>query len=145
MLHQLQLHRQILFNLTTHYLEPLQGIFERLNYLAGLRDPSTGVYRHERLGVVYGEQPVNEALSKSHEELFERLLEMPLAKQEQELLTCLEAWPGGKEEALRYFEDTIQTWIPPEAPSYLKELFRSNLRALHELQTLRSAKARSDK
>lgn len=145
MLHQLQLHRQILFNLTTHYLEPLNGIFERLTYLAGLRDAATGIYRHDRLGVVYGEQAVNEALTKSHEELFERLLELPLVQQEQELLTCLKSWPGGKEEALRYFEDTIQEWIPAEAPSYLKELFCSNLRALHELQSQPNSKAHSDR
>jgi hypothetical protein len=144
MLHQLQLHRQILFNLTTHYLEPLEGHFERLNYLAGLRDPSTGVYRHDRLSVVYGEEPVNEALAKCHEELFERLLELPLVRQEQELLTCMQARSEGKEAALRYFEDTIQSWIPPDAPSYLKELFCSNLHALHELVAQRSSKARLD-
>ena len=144
MLHQLHLHRQILFNLTTHYLEPLDGIFERINYLAGLRDPATGVYRHDRLGVVYGEEPVNEALTKSHEELFERLLEMPLARQEQEFVTYLQARSGKNEEALRYFEDTIQSWIPGDAPIYLKDLFCSNLRALCELHSPRNSTARLD-
>ena len=144
MLQQLQIHRQILFNLTTHYLEPLDGIFDRLNYLAGLRDPSTGIYRHDRLGVVYGEQAVNESLAKSHEEIFERLLEIPLAQQEKELLVCLQSWPGGKEEAFRHFDDTIQSWIPPEAPVYLKDLFCSNLHALQELQSRDNPKVRSD-
>lgn len=145
MLQQLQLHRQILFNLATHYFDPLDGNFQRLNYVAGLRDPSTGIYRHDRLGVVYGEQSVNEALAKSHEELFEHLLELPLAQQERELATCLNAWPGGKEQALEYFEDTLQLWIPDGAPTYLKELFRSNLRALQELQREQNSRARSDR
>ena len=144
MLHQLQIHRQILFNLTTHYLEPLDGIFERINYLAGLRDPATGVYRHDRLGVVYEEEPVNEALAKSHEELFERLLEIPLARQEQEFLAYLKGRLGENEEALRYFEDTIQSWIPAEAPSYLKELFGSNLRVLCELHSQQNSTAHLD-
>jgi hypothetical protein len=144
MLQQLQLHRQILFNLTTHFLEPLEGIFERLSFLARLRDPATGLYRHEGLSSVYGEQPVNEALSKSHEELFERLLELPLAQQEQELLICLNSWPGGKAEAYKDFKDTVQAWIPPDAPPYLKDLFCSNLHVLHELQSAQKSKARSD-
>ena len=144
MLHQLQLHRQILFNLTTHYLEPLDGIFERINYLAGLRDPATGVYRHDRLGVVYGEEPVNEALAKSHEELFERLLETPLARQEQEFLAYLKERLGENEDALRYFEDTMQSWIPAEAASYLKELFCSNLLVLCELHSQRNSTAHLD-
>ncbi len=143
MLHQLQVHRQILFNLATHYLEPLNGIFERLSFLAALRDPSTEIYSHPRLGPVYGETAVHEALAKSHEEIFERLLELPLAQQEQELRTCLDAWPGGREESLKYFEDTIQGWIPSEAPSYLKDLFCSNLNALRELLIDRQDRARS--
>ena len=133
MLHQLQIHRQIYSNLTVYYLEPLGGIFERLAYLAGLRDPSTGAYHHERLSPVYGEQPVHEALEKSHEELFERLLETPLAQQENDLRAFLQSRPSGSEVQLKFFEDTIQSWIPAEAPTYLKDLFCSNLQALREL------------
>ncbi len=145
MLQELQLYRQILFNLTTHYLEPLNGVFERLSYVASLRDPSTGIYRHERLGVIYGDRPVNEAIAKSHEEIFERLLELPLAQQESEFLIYLTSWPGGKEQGLQRVEDSRKSWIPPGAPSYLKELFGSNLRALCELQIERKSKASSDK
>lgn len=141
MLQQMQLHRQILFDLATHYLDPLNGDFERLSYLAGLRDPLSGAYLHDRLGVVYGEQAVSEALAKCHAELFERVLETPLARQEQDLLICLRSLRGGFELALRSFDDLIHSWIPQDAPEYLKELFCSNLSVLRELMTQRLAKA----
>ena len=143
MLRQLQLHRQIVLNLTTHYLEPLEGTFERLNFIAALRDSSTQLYRHDRLEAAYGAVAVNEALAKSHEELFNRLLELPLAQQEQEFQSCLNSWPGGPQQALSQFDQLIQSWIPPDVPLYLKDLFCSNLRALRELQDARSSRSRS--
>ena len=133
MLHQLQIHHQVYSNLTTHYLEPLDGVFERLAYLASLRDPSTGTYRHERLSPVYGEQPVNEALENCHEEFFERLLETPLAQQESDLRIFWQSRRSGIENPSKFFEDTIQSWIPAQAPGYLKDLFCSNLQVLREL------------
>src|ERR1700757_1519445 len=82
---QLRIHRQILYDLAVHYLEPLNGSFARLAYLASLKNPSTNRYAHDRLAAIYGAEPVGESLAKCHEELFERLLEMPLAQQEEEL------------------------------------------------------------
>ena len=87
MLDELQLHRQILYDLSVHSLEPMGGMYERLAYVANLRDPSTGIYSHERLCAVFGEEGVGQALADCHEELFERLLESPLALQEEDLLS----------------------------------------------------------
>jgi hypothetical protein len=83
--------------------------------------------------VQYGEQPVYEALEKSHEELFERLLETPLAQQENDLRAFWHSRSSGNDFQLKFFEDTILSWIPAQAPTYLKDLFCSNLRALREL------------
>jgi len=143
MLDQLQLHRQILYDLSVHSLEPMGGMFERLAYVANLRNPSTGVYFHERLCAVFGEQGVNQALADCHEELFERLLESPLALQEEDLLSYLDVLPGGREEHLQGCPERAKTWIPPQAPDYLKKLFCSNLRALCELLQEKKPTARS--
>lgn len=143
MLDQLQLHRQILYDLSIHSLEPMGGLCERLAYIANLRDPSTGIYSHERLSAVYGEESVCQALADCHEELFERLLEAPLALQEEDLLSYLEVLPGAREERLRECSERAMTWIPPQAPDYLKKLFCSNLRALCELLQERKPTARS--
>jgi len=145
MLHQLQINRQVTFHLATDYLEPLGGNFERLAYLAGLQDTETGMYRQARLEAVYGAQPVNEVVEKSHEELFERILETPLIQQEADLRAFLQAQPGGMEEAVKHLADRIETWIPGRSPDYLKDLFRSNLEALRELIQEQSPRARSDK
>lgn len=128
-----------------HYLEPLTGSFARLAYLASLKNPSTQIYAHERLSAVYGREPVGETLIKCHEELFERLLEMPLAKQEEDLRQFVETLPEGAQEGIRVCRGRIEELIPVAAPEYLKELFRSNLNALLELLRERNPRARSSK
>jgi hypothetical protein len=133
MLNQLQSHRQILADLVVHYLEPMNSVCGRLAYLASLRDVSTGKYVQGRLGAVYGDAPVSEVLGKCHEEVFERLLEMPLAQQEEDLLRYLGSLPGGREGNAERCAETIREWMPPQAPDYLKELFCSNTSALCEL------------
>jgi hypothetical protein len=137
MLHQLQVHRQVVYDLATLHLEPMSGTFERLFFLSGLRDTASGMYVHERLGALYGEQHVHEALAKAHEEMFEGILEVPLAQQEQDLRiylrtrTTKNTTPGPDE--FNYFEDGIQNCIPPQAPAYLRDLFLSNVSALRQL------------
>jgi len=139
---QLRIHRQILYDLALHHLEPLQGNFARLAYLAALRDSSTGIYEEKALLKAYGREPVHQALSGCHEELFERVLELPLAQQQEDLAQYLESqteanarnqMPGG----------FLESWIPCQAPEYLKELFRSNLNALFELLREKRSRARS--
>ncbi|HEV8074630.1 MAG TPA: hypothetical protein VGP66_02225 [Candidatus Acidoferrum sp.] len=140
---QLRIHRQILYDLALHYLELLNGSFARLAYLASLKNPSTKIYAHDRLSAVYGKEAVGEAIADCHEELFERLLEMPLAQQEEELRQFIGTLPEGTQEGVRICRGCIEDWIPAVAPDYLKELFRSNLAALLELLRERNPKARS--
>jgi len=142
---QLRIHRQILYDLALYYLEPLNGNFPRLVYLASLKDASTKLYAHERLAAAYGAEPVGESLAKCHDELFERFLEMPLAQQEEELRLFVATLPEGAKDGIRLCQGRIEEWIPPAAPDYLKELFRSNLNALLGLLRERHPKARSSK
>jgi len=142
---QLRIHRQILYDLALHYLEPLTGNFARLAYLASLKNPPTNIYAHDRLSAVYGQEPVGQALAKCHEELFERLLEMPLAQQEEDLRRFVGTLPEGVAEGVRSCQERAESWIPVESPGYLKELFRSNLTALLELLRERNPKARLDR
>jgi hypothetical protein len=142
---QLRIHRQILYDLALHYLEPLSGNFPRLAYLASLKTPSTNTYAHDRLSAIYGKEAVAAALAQCHEELFERLLEMPLAQQEEDLRLFVGTLPEGFAKGLRSCQERSESWIPVEAPDYLKELFRSNLNALFGLLRERNPKARSGK
>jgi len=144
MLDQLRIHQQIIYDLTVRDLEPLSGCFERLAYLSALRDVATGEYSHKRLCTVYNPGRVNEVLSKCHEEVFERLLESTLAEQQNDLLKFLDRLPGGSQEDLQHRLRNAESWIPPQAPDYLKELFRSNRTVLIELLSKQDSTARSD-
>jgi hypothetical protein len=133
MLEDLQIHHQILCDLTANYLDPLGNAFDRLAYLAGLREASSGRYVHDRLAAVYGAEPVNRVVAKCHEEVFERLLEMPLSSQEEGLRSYVSALPGLYLGNVEQCRRAGSGWVPPNSPTYLTELYSSNLAALLEL------------
>lgn len=133
MLDHLRIHHQIIYDLTVRDLEPLSGSFERLAYLAALRDAATGEYIHQYLCTTYNPGRVHEVLFNCHEEMFERLLEYTLAEQREDLLKFVERLPGDTHEKIRYCAQNSESWIPHQAPDYLKQLFRSNQAVLAEL------------
>jgi hypothetical protein len=84
------------------------------------------------LADVYSENSVQQALEDCHEELFSRILETPLNDQARDLRRCLDAagdryWPVL--ETWRR-EKSFEGMCPDGLPSYLSELFCSNLTAL---------------
>lgn len=138
----LRINRQILFDLASRYLEGLGGRLARLVYLAGLRNPANGTYAHPDLSLVYPAGAINEALTKCHEEIFESFLEISLAEQQRDFVQYLHsnrpAMPGDRMER----RDLFASWMPPNSPEYLKELFLANLQALSGVDPERSSKAR---
>jgi hypothetical protein len=82
---------------------------------------------------VYGAEPVDQVVAKCHEEVFERLLEMPLHAQGEELRSYLCSQSGTLEENAIICSEKSETWVPPGAPTYLIELYCSNLDVLLEL------------
>jgi hypothetical protein len=130
MLKQLQVHRQILFDLTSIYLDPMAGAYARLAYVAGLRDPGSQLYSHPVLSQRYPPERVSESLYSCHEELFEKLLELPLATLEQDLRQYFASLAETHDLAPQACADLTISWIPIQAPDYLKQLYRSNQAAL---------------
>ena len=135
MLTQLQQNRRIIQDFTLTTLAGIPGEFSRLTYIASLRDLSSGRYEHAGLAALYPEDGVQQALTLCHEQIFERVLESPLETQEADLKECLERMPGGLCGALAHWRrmEAYRILMPERAPSYLKELFCSNLRALLEI------------
>jgi len=133
MLEKFQTYQQILFDLTANYLEPLETAYARLEYLVSLREQGSGRYAHADLARQYGETAVNEVIEQCHEEVFERLLEMSLNAQSAELRTYLDCLPGDQAKKANDCMKNCFSWAPQKAPSYLKELYDSNMRALLEL------------
>lgn len=106
--------------------------FARLHYISSLKDANTGRYEHDGLMSLYPEDSVQSALAHCHEELFSRILETPLQRQEGDLRDCLST-------AGDQFWDVVENWredlsftemCPPGVPNYLHDLFRSNMSAL---------------
>jgi hypothetical protein len=135
MFRQLQIHRQIIQDISLSVLAPLPSLYQKLLRLASFRDDRSGRYIHSRFAEIYPEAAVHESLAGCHEEIMERILEIPLELQERDLQQCLEALPGN------FFQE-LQNWrnvefenhlLPHATPEYLKQLFRSNLRALLQL------------
>jgi len=135
MITQLQQNRRIVQDFTLTTLAGIPGEFGRLTYMASLRDLSSGRYEHAGLAALYPDEAMQQALQLCHEQIVERALETPLARQETDLRGCLERMPGGLCATVAHWRqmEAYRVLMPERVPGYLKELFCSNLRALLEI------------
>jgi hypothetical protein len=142
----LQQNRRIIQDFTLTTLAGIPGEFGRLTYMASLRDLSSGRYEHAGLAALYPDEPMQQALQLCHEQIFERVLEAPLARQEADLKECLERMPGALCATVAHWRrmEAYRVLMPERAPEYLKELFCSNLRALLEILQEECSTVRSD-
>ena len=132
---QLQQNRRIIHDLTLSTLARISSPFSRLAYLASLRDLSTNVYDHAGLNALYPQPAVQQALEQCHQELFERILELPLMVQQEDLRAHLRTLPNGSRHAAAQWRrlEAYRALLPADSPDYLKELFCSNVRAILEI------------
>jgi hypothetical protein len=127
--------QRIIEDFVSNTLVCIPGDIARLLHVAMLRDLATGRYRHEGLEALYPDSAVDQALRACHEEIFEKVLESCLEKQDADLRQCL----GGFEQPL---QEVAANWqehefyrclMPSGSPAYLRELFCSNIRLLLKL------------
>ena len=79
------LERTAVDDLWKHTLSRIPSVYGRLAYLASLRDPNSGIYRHHGLSTAFGRDESVRALRRSHEEIFLEWLNLPLADKSQDL------------------------------------------------------------
>jgi len=79
------LERNALADLWKHTLSQIPNTYGRLAYLASLRDPNSGSYRHYGFSAAFGREDSTLALRKSHEDTFLEWLQMPLAAKSEAL------------------------------------------------------------
>ena len=129
---QLEQNRHIIHDFAVTTLSAIPNDFGRLTYIASLRDLSTGRYEHAGLAALYPEEAIQQALKQCHEEIFQRILETPLALQEGDLKNCLAGMEGTLPATVSHWRqmEAYRILMPEDSPDYLKELFCSNLRAL---------------
>lgn len=51
-------------------LSQIPTVYGRLAYLASLRDPNSGIYRHHGLAAMFGRDESSRSLRESHEQIF---------------------------------------------------------------------------
>ncbi len=116
-------------------LSQIPTLFGRLAYLASLREPNSGAYRHYGLAQRFSDEDADNTLRHSHEELFAEWLASNLQRQKQDLdeyLAGLDEIPSR----------VIASWLsltpyrnmmPASAREVERDLFTSDIRMLLEL------------
>ncbi len=127
-----QRNRAVIEDFSVRTLAAIPSDFGRLYYTSSLKDSDTGQYEHAGLAALYPQTAVDAGLSHCHEELFTRILEVPLKEQEKDLAAFLGSAGEQYWDAVeRWHEDrTFQAMCPEGLPEYLQDLFRSNMKAL---------------
>jgi hypothetical protein len=140
-----QQNNRIIDDFTSVTLAAIPSDYARLIHVAMLRDLVSGTYRHEGLEALYPASSVNPALSFCHEEIFQRILETPLERQEWDLRKCLSEMNGDVFGIAARWTDLefYRLLIPSGTPDYLRDLFVSNLRVLLEIAMAETANATS--
>jgi len=110
-------------------LDAMEGVFNRLIYLASLRDYNTGRYHHYGLETRYSGDGVDEGLRRCHIKAFEDLMALSLEAQTQDLLTFFESL---KEEKSRLVESwqrlrSYQMLPPEKCHPLAREMFDKNI------------------
>lgn len=122
--------QRVIEEFTSRVLSDISTNFGRLLRVSMLRNVSDGRYRDSILEEIYGEPAVHQALLYCHEELFAKVLETPLEQQEWDLRLYLAGFDAPPEEIVGGWLDVdrYRTFVPFGTPSYLRDLFFSNLR-----------------
>jgi hypothetical protein len=135
------LERTALADLWKHTLSQIPTLYGRLAYLASLRDPNSGAYRHHGLSAAFGREESGRALKQSHENIFSEWLKLPLAEKSGDLGAYLQGLddPQGMVVGHWLRSEHYRVQIPDSARPMEIELFRRDLEAL--LQILKNAGA----
>jgi hypothetical protein len=129
------LERTALADLWKHTLSQIPTLYGRLAYLASLRDPNSGAYRHHGLSAAFGREESGNALRQSHESVFSDWLKLALAEKSRDLVTYLQGLddPQGIVAGHWLRSDHYRTQIPDSALPMESELFHSDLEALFKI------------
>jgi len=135
------LERTALADLWKHTLSQIPTLYGRLAYLASLRDPNSGVYRHHGLSAAFGREESGKALKQSHESIFSEWLNLALAEKSWNLRTYLQGLDDPQGMVVDHWlrSEQYRAQIPDSARPMESELFHRDMEAL--LQILRNASA----
>ena len=123
------LERDPLADLWKHTLSRIPSLYGRLVYLASLRDPNSGFYRHHGLSLSFGRDESSRALRESHEQVFVEWLSLPLPSKSSDLAEYL----GGLEDAPSV---VATTWL---RTGYFRNLVPESVTRAHKAHFLQES------
>jgi hypothetical protein len=123
-------------DLFRHTLSNIPTIYGRMAYLASLRDPNSGIYRHHGLGASFGREQSMHALQLSHTRTFREWLKLSLRDKSSDLIEYLESLGDPRGVVVRHWlrSRTYLTCIPDSATRAEQALYTGDIEVL--LQTL---------
>jgi hypothetical protein len=126
------LDRSALGDLWRNTLEQIPTKYGKLVYLASLRDPNTGRYRHHGFTAVFGRAESNTALAASHLEVFRDWLSAPLDEKFADLDRYLASLERRREKIARNWRRTraYRNSVPAAALEAERVLFYAEMEAL---------------
>jgi hypothetical protein len=131
------LERNAMADLWKNTLSQIPTVYGRLSYLASLRDPNSGIYRHHGLATIFGREESSRALRQSHQQAFAEWLKLSIKQKKLDLTEYF----AGLDDSVRVIVDHLltsqiyRTQIPAYARRMERELYCSDLEVL--LETIR--------
>ena len=129
------LERSALADLWKHTLSQIPTTYGRLVYLASLRDPNSGSYRHHGLSAAFGREESVSALRHSHEDVFLEWLNLPLAAKSSDLKNYFENTGESARTVVAYLarSGSYLSQPPDSARPAQRRQFKMEMEALLEL------------
>jgi hypothetical protein len=127
-----ELDRTVLGDLWKNTLSRIPTLYGRLVYLASLRDPDTGAYRHHGLNAVFGRTASSAALALSHAEVFHEWLCQPLSERFDDLNAYLASLDARRAVIVRNWRRgrVYRNSVPTGAPEAERAMFYTDMDAL---------------
>lgn len=113
-------------------LSRIPTVFGRLAYLASLRDPHTGIYRHHGFASVFGREESRKALGLSHEAVFQEWLNLSLAAKREDMTEHFDGLEDPRSVVLDHWAKVpdYRNYIPASARASERELFFAEFEVL---------------
>ena len=113
-------------------LAEMAGHFNKLVYLASLRDYNTGRYHHYGLETRYSAAAVDQGLHRCHIQIFEELMTLPLEEQTRDLVAMFESVREDRKRLIETWRKlrSYQVLPPADCHHRARQLFDKNIEVM---------------